>query len=392
LENVGFKKVIMSGVILGVSLLLANAARGQTYYVQPGDSLYLIAARYGTTIAALQQANSLTTSSIYPGQALMLSPTVSSATAGSGATTSLAYITRPGDTLYLIARRYGITVAKLQQANNLTGDALLTGVKLIIPTAAESGAASMNHQVQAGESLYLIAQKYGITVAALKAANQLTDTLLLVGQALTIPTVGATTDVTGGTDAAVTHLVKSGDSIYYIAQKYGITMDALLEANCLSSTSVLYPGQKLTIPEVATQSVTAVSSGGTVYGKYVISQSDLELFARLVSAESGGETFEGQVAVAATILNRLADTRYPKTISGIIYQVVDGFYQYSPVLDGRINETATASAYQAVRQAIAGWDPSNGANGFYNPIKTSSQWVRSQTVTATIGNHVFFSY
>ena len=123
-----------------------------------------------------------------------------------------------------------------------------------------------------------------------------------------------------------------------------------------------------------------------------ISQSDLALLARLVSAESAGEPFEGQVAVAATILNRLKDPRYPNTIPGIVYQVESGRYQYSPVLDGRINQPASASAYQAVQLALSGWDPSNGANGFYNPAKTTSQWVRSHPATTVIGGHVFFKY
>jgi LysM repeat protein len=379
LQNLGFKKVIVSGLILGSSLLCGSTARGQTYYVQPGDSLYLIAARYGTTTAALQQANSLTATTIYAGQAIKILPAASS-----GTKMGLTYITSPGDSLYLIAKRYGISVTLLKQANNLTSDTLLAGKQLVIPTTTGISSTDVTHQVQAGESLYLIAKQYGVTVDALKAANQITDNSILTGQTLKIPPSIGTTATTG----SVTHVIKSGDSIYYIAQKYGITIEALLKANYLSSSSVLYPGQKLTIPAVGSSSS---NSSGTVYANYVISQSDLGLFSRLVSAEANGESFAGQVAVAATILNRLTDSRYPKTISEIVYQVVDGYYQYSPVLDGRINEAATASAYQAVLQAIAGWDPSNGANGFYNPDKTTSLWVRSQTITATIGNHVFFS-
>ena len=117
----------------------------------------------------------------------------------------------------------------------------------------------------------------------------------------------------------------------------------------------------------------------------------MDLLARLVTAESDGEPLIGQVAVAATILNRLRDPLYPKTIPGIIYEVDNGCYQYSPVLDGRINQPASASAYRAVQSAYSGWDPSNGANGFYNPAKTTNQWVSSQPETAIIGNHIFFN-
>ncbi|HZK23928.1 MAG TPA: cell wall hydrolase [Oscillospiraceae bacterium] len=121
-------------------------------------------------------------------------------------------------------------------------------------------------------------------------------------------------------------------------------------------------------------------------------EADLELFARLVHAESAGEPFDGQVAVAATILNRVENERYPNTISGVVYQVESGRYQYSPVLDGRINQPASESAKRAVREALKGLDPTAGATGFYNPAKTSNAWVRSHPVTTSIGSHVFFKY
>jgi N-acetylmuramoyl-L-alanine amidase len=126
--------------------------------------------------------------------------------------------------------------------------------------------------------------------------------------------------------------------------------------------------------------------------KYNFTEAELELFARLVHAESAGEPFEGQVAVAATILNRLENERYPNTLSDVIYQVESGRYQYSPVLNGRINQPAGDSAKRAVREALKGWDPTAGATGFYNPAKTSNAWVRSHPVTTSIGSHVFFLY
>ncbi|MCL6588920.1 MAG: LysM peptidoglycan-binding domain-containing protein [Firmicutes bacterium] len=289
---------------------------GQIYYVQPGDSLYSIAARYGTTVSAIQTANGLRSGVIYPGQALNIT------SAPVNAPNSSYYTVQPGDTLFLIAQRYGVTVSELKRINNLYSDYLVAGRTLAIPASNPSSNATM-YQVQYGDTLYLIAKRYGTTVTALKEANGI----------------------------------------------YG---------------NEIRPGQTLKIP-------VSENSGGNYPNPY-LSQADLDLLARLVSAEAGGEPFEGQVAVAATILNRLRDPRYPKTISGIIYQVDAGRYQYSPVLDGRINLPASSSAYRAVQSALSGWDPSNGANGFYNPTKTVNQWVRSQPVTAVIGNHVFFSY
>jgi N-acetylmuramoyl-L-alanine amidase len=124
--------------------------------------------------------------------------------------------------------------------------------------------------------------------------------------------------------------------------------------------------------------------------EFNFSVANLDLFARIVHAESAGESFQGQVAVAASILNRIRSTRYPNTMPGVVNQKSNGYFQYSPVLDGRINRAAGESAKKAVQEALNGNDPSNGALGFYNPAKTSNQWVRSQAVTTTIGRHVFF--
>jgi LysM repeat protein len=377
-----WKKQLVTGFSV-VILLWGGIVWGQTYYVQPGDSLYMIAARYGVAIAHLQQNNGLTTGAVYPGQALNIMP--QSLVGNSG----LTYITKPGDSLLLIAQRYGITETALQQTNNLTDSSLTAGRQLVIPVGAATTEAVVVHQVQAGESLYLIAKKYGVSLTALKKANQITDNTVWAGTILKIPSTALTS-----AGATATHIVKSGDNLYYIARKYGIDPQLLLHANYLSDYAVLYPGQRLIIPKCLADSsdTSDLDAGVAVYANFHLSQSDLDLFARLVTAEANGESFAGQVAVAATILHRLTDARYPKTIPEIVYQVVDGCYQYSPVLDDRINETATQSAYQAIWQALNGNDPSNGANGFYNPAKTTNQWVRSQTVTATIGNHVFFSY
>ena len=121
------------------------------------------------------------------------------------------------------------------------------------------------------------------------------------------------------------------------------------------------------------------------------SKGELDLLARLVTAEAGGEPYRGQVAVAASVLNRVQSSRYPNTISGVINQVAEGrYYQYEPVQNGTIWRTASATSWKAVYDALAGWDPSLGATGFYNPAKTTNRWVRQQPVTVTIGRHVFF--
>ncbi|MEW5921679.1 MAG: LysM peptidoglycan-binding domain-containing protein [Bacillota bacterium] len=239
---------------------------------------------------------------------------------------------------------------------------------------AQVGQAAVSHQVVPGDTLWLISQRYNTTVAKLTAANRLADTMLYPGQVLSIP--------------VREHTVVSGDTMFLIAQRYGISLPVLISANPNVSPTYIYPGQKIIIPNVYGSSVDSSSLPSRDGRNY--SQQDIDLLARLVHAEAAGEPYIGQVAIAASVLNRVKSPVYPNTIRGVIYQVTYGYYQYSPVLDGRINLPANRTAYQAVYDALAGWDPSNGALGFYNPRKTSNQWVRQQTVTTVIGNHVFF--
>lgn len=113
--------------------------------------------------------------------------------------------------------------------------------------------------------------------------------------------------------------------------------------------------------------------------------SNLNLLARVISAEARGESYRGQVAVGAVILNRVAHSSFPDTISGVVYQsgAFDCMY------DGQINVTVTDSAYKAAQDAINGWDPSGGAIYYYNPKTAKSEWIRSRPIILTIGNHVF---
>jgi len=118
------------------------------------------------------------------------------------------------------------------------------------------------------------------------------------------------------------------------------------------------------------------------------SPADIDLLARLVHAEAKGEPFRGKVAVAATILNRVRDPRYPDTIPGVIYQYNHGF-QYCPVRNGQINLPADEDAFKAVKEALGGNDPTGGALSFFNPSKSSNRWIWSRPCLTRIGNHVF---
>ena len=115
------------------------------------------------------------------------------------------------------------------------------------------------------------------------------------------------------------------------------------------------------------------------------SNSDLNLLARLVYAESRGEPYTGQVAVASVVLNRVKSSSFPNSVAGVIYQAG----AFSVVNDGQINLTPNGTAKKAAQDAINGWDPSYGAIYYFNPKTATNKWIWSRPVTVTIGNHRF---
>lgn len=113
----------------------------------------------------------------------------------------------------------------------------------------------------------------------------------------------------------------------------------------------------------------------------------VKLLARLINGEARGESYEGQVAVGAVIMNRVKSAKFPNTIAGVIYQKG----QFSCVTDGQFNAAIeeNSTVYKAAQDAMNGSDPTNGALYFYNPSKTKSKWLFSLPVVATIGEHKF---
>lgn len=113
--------------------------------------------------------------------------------------------------------------------------------------------------------------------------------------------------------------------------------------------------------------------------------SNVNLLARLVHGEARGEPYLGKVAVAAVVLNRTADSRFPKTIAGVIYQPG----AFDAVYDGQINLEPDQSSINAARDALNGWDPTYGCVYYYNPATATSSWIWSRPIILTIGNHNF---
>ena len=117
------------------------------------------------------------------------------------------------------------------------------------------------------------------------------------------------------------------------------------------------------------------------------STSDIQLMARAINGEARGEPYEGQVAVGAVILNRVKDSRFPNSISGVIYQPG----AFTAVSDGQINATISESStvYKAAQDAKNGWDPTGGCVYYFNPATATNKWIWSRPLIKTIGKHRF---
>ena len=203
----------------------------EIYTVKKGDSLWKIANKYNTTVEKLKSANNLKTNTLSVGQKLVI-PSISVSPEVSD-----TYIVQKGDSLWSIANKFNMTVSELKNLNNLTNNLLSIGQVLKIKDSSSNG--ETTYTVQKGDSLWVIANKYGITTEELKSYNNLTSNLLSIGQVLKIPQ--------GKTSTENIYTVKKGDSLWTIANRYNTTVEKIKVLNNLTS-NLLSVGQQLKIP------------------------------------------------------------------------------------------------------------------------------------------------
>lgn len=201
-----------------------------------------------------------------------------------------------------------------------------------------------------------------------------------------------------GTGVSVNGLSKIGsrsDEVTAIQQAlkergyYNYTVDGIFGTRTQTAVKNFQRDNGLAVDGIAgvntLKALGITSSGNTSSGGY--SSSDYNLLARIISAEARGESYMGQVAVGAVVLNRVEHPSFPDTVSGVIYQKG----AFSCLYDGQFDEPVADSAYSAARDAINGLDPSGGAIYYYNPKTATSKWIFSRPVITTIGNHRFCS-
>lgn len=159
-------------------------------------------------------------------------------------------------------------------------------------------------------------------------------------------------------------------AVEYFQRKNGLTVDGIVGRATFAALGMM---------EQAGQ------TGGSQNGADSYTNSDTYLLARCIYGEARGESYTGQVAVGAVVLNRVKSSQFPNTIAGVIYQR----HAFTAVSDGQINLTPDQTAINAAKDAMNGWDPTGGCLYYYNPATATSSWIFSRETVVTIGKHVF---
>ena len=285
----------------------APATGGGSYTVQAGDSYWRIANKYGISIEELQRLNGTSSYFLYPGQSLVV-PGSASTTSGSASSTSSSttstrsaapvaggsYTVQAGDSYWRIANKYGISIQELQRLNGTSDYTLHPGQSIKVPGSGTNASASSNsssaststtsaapaaggsYTVQAGDSYWRIANKYGISISELQRLNGTSDYNLYPGQSLKVPGSGSSSSASASSNGTSTststtsaapaaggsYTVQAGDSYWRIANKYGISISELQRLNG-TSNYFLYPGQSLKVPGSGSASTTPAPAATT---------------------------------------------------------------------------------------------------------------------------------
>ena len=206
--------------------------------------------------------------------------------------------------------------------------------------------------------------------------------------------------VSASSEAVETAVIKQGsrgETVRQIQTKlkrwgyYSGTVDGIFGAQTLKAVKYFQSKNGLTVDGIVGPAtlralgISSSTSSGQSSSNPSYSNSDVYLLARVIYGEARGESYTGQIAVGAVVMNRIKSSSFPNTISAVIYQP----YAFTAVLDGQINLTPDSRAISAAKEAMNGYDPTYGALYYYNPATATSSWIFSRKTTVVIGRHVF---
>lgn len=272
----------------------------------------------------------------------------------------ILYVVEEGDNLTTIAQKFGTKITSLKEINNLGANSiLLPGDELYLPINEDSFSDEM---VWPSTQLFSNFEPVINLMEWSKYPVRIKEDPIKVN----IPK-----------NQQIIYHIKKGDNLFDLARDFSTSVAVIKALNNLEKNTIRI-GQQIILP-------TAGLTPKQILSKTIKSY-ELNLLARVVHGEARGESYLGQVAVAAVILNRVLSSRYPNTIEGVIYQS----HQFESVTNGQYNLHPSSSAYKAAREALRGLDPTMGALFFINPhIATNVWWFERRQKTVTIGNHVF---
>lgn len=232
--------------------------------------MYSIASRFNTTVNELRRLNNLTSNTLTIGQTLKIPTGVEEfPPVTPPASDYTTYTVKSGDSLYKIANQFGVSVNDIIEFNQLPSTVLSVGQQLLIPKSTDNSETPATptegqyYTVKSGDSLYKIANQFGVSVDDIIRSNNLTSTMLSIGQQLFIPTGSVVEEPSN----MIRYTVKSGDSLYSIARNYGTTVNEIRRLNNLTS-DILTIGQQLMIPALINQpsyTTYTVKSGDNLY-------------------------------------------------------------------------------------------------------------------------------
>lgn len=260
-------------------------------------------------------------------------------------------------------------------------------------TLCTTSVSAANYKVRQDDSLYKIGKLFKTSVNTIKQDNKLKSNNIKKGQTLKV--------------SAKLYTVKNKDTLYLIAKKHKISLANLRAANSKWNNS-LKIGQKLILPglkpstatskaattarmaSTAVAKTTTTKASTTPTSKDVISytNAELDLLARLISAEATGQPYNAMVSVGAVVVNRVKSKEWPNTLNSVINHVAAGYYQFTPVKNGYIKNPASATALKAAKEALKGTDPTKGAM-FYFDDSTDNEFLLAKKVSVKFGNMVF---
>lgn len=251
-------------------------------------------------------------------------------------------------------------------------------------TVSSTTAFAADYRILKNDTLYKISRLFDTSVKTLKTDNHLKSNKIKTGKKLKVK--------------AKTYKVKKGDTLYSIGKKKKVTLASLRRANNKWNNKIK-SGQKLLLPAPNTSSAAKKSTASKVSSKaktksasakssVSYTKKDLDLLARLITAEATGQPYNAMVGVGAVVVNRVQKPEWPATVSKVINHVAGGYYQFTPVKNGYIKKPASKAAKKAAKAALKGSDPTKNAMFYFDETSTN-KWLWSKTITARYGIMVF---